>query len=125
MVNKTEATRNAACNAVVDRVDDGTNSPYGVLGLYTSDSTEITALRLSNPAFRDATDGTAIVNFIYDATAFVDGTAALFWFNNRDGSNVFGGTVSGPGGGGDMQLSNISIPKDSTVSITPGYYSVP
>lgn len=124
-LRKTAGTKNAACNAVVDRIDDGTSNPYGSLSISTSDSTVITALRLSNPAFADATDGTATANYIYDNTAFVDGTASLFDFYNRDGTQIWGGSVTGPGGGGELEISSVSIPADTTVSISTAKYIVP
>lgn len=124
-VSKTSETKSAACDAVVDRIDLGSLSGAGTLRIYNSDSTVLASLGLSNPAFADATDGTSLCNFIYDSTGITDGTSSIFWFHNRDGSSVLGGTVSGPGGGGNLVLSNSAITTDTTVSLTPGYYVVP
>lgn len=117
MLTKSAAAKNAACDAVVDLIDIGTGLSYGTLNVYTSDSTLISSSRLSNPAFADATDGTSTANLIYDATAFVDGTAATFGFYDRDSTWVWGGDISLPSGGGVMELSSLSIPADTTVSI--------
>lgn len=125
-LQKSTDAKNAACNGVVDLIDDGTSSPFGTLNIYTSDSTLITSIQLSNPAFGNAVDGTATANFIYDATALVDGTASSFGFYNRDSTWVWGGDVTLPGNGGVMELSSLYIPADTTVSISsPVRYIVP
>lgn len=125
MLRKSSEAKNLACNAIVDRIDQGSLYPYGSLYIYDLDSTTITSLRLTYPAFADATDGTATANFIYDNTAFVDGTASTFDFYARDGSWVWGGGVSLAGQGGEMELSSLFIPQDTTVSITTARYIVP
>jgi hypothetical protein len=128
---KSTATRNADCNLMVDRIDLGSATPYGRLATYTSDGTTLSLQRLSNPAFTDAADGTAYIGVtygkvIYDSTAFVDGTIASFGFLNRDATFVWGGSVTLPGVGGDMELSSLSVTaNDTTVSISSGYYVVP
>ena len=125
LIKSTEA-KNASCNALVDLIDVGSLAPYGSLNIYNSDSTMISSLRLSNPSFNNAIDGTATANFIYDATALIDGTASSFGFYNRDASFVWGGDVTLPGNGGVMELSSLIIPKDTTVSISsPVRYIVP
>lgn len=125
-LNKSTVAKNAACDAIVDLIDEGTSSPYGTLNVYTSDSTLITSIRLSNPSFSNSVDGTATANFIYDATALVDGTASSFGFYNRDSTFVWGGDITLPGDGGVMELSSLSIPVDTTVSIaSPVRYIVP
>lgn len=124
-LRKSTEIRNTICNNVVDRIDQGSLYPYGSLNIYNPDSTMITSLRLTNPAFADATDGTATANLIYDNTAFIDGTASTFDFYARDGSWVWGGNVSLPGQDGIMELSSLTIPKDTTVSISTARYMVP
>ena len=124
-VTKSTAARNAACNAVVDLIDDGTNISYGTLDVLTSDSTVISTLRCSYPAFYNAVDGTATAYQIYDNTAFIDGTASSFGFYDRNRTFVWGGDITGPGGGGTLELNSVSIPADSTVSVTEAKYKVP
>lgn len=124
-LRKSSDARNASCNSVVDLIDDGTSFAYGSLQIKTYDSTVITALQLSNPAFKDASDGTAVANDIYDNTAFIDGTASLFDFYSRDGSWVWGGDISLAGNGGIMELNSLIIAKDDTVSISTAKYIVP
>lgn len=124
-LRKSAEAKNAACNGVVDLIDVGSGSPYGLLNIYTSDSTLITSMRLSNPAFADATDGTSTANQIFDSTAYIDGTASTFDFYNRDSTWVWGGDISLAGGGGVMELSSLSIPQDTTVSVSTAKYIVP
>lgn len=73
-MQKSTETQNRACNSVVDFVDEGSLYSSGQINLFNADSTLITTLSLSYPAFRDATDGTSVANTIYDATAYRDGT---------------------------------------------------
>lgn len=124
-IRKSSAAKNAACDAVVGLIDQGSFRAYGLLAIYTYDSTALGMLRLSNPAFADATDGTAYTNYIYDSTGIRDGTAALFNFLDRDSTFVWGGDVSLPGQGGTLELSSLGIRTDSTISISTGYYAVP
>lgn len=116
---------NAACDAVVDRVDQGTLFSSGKLNLYDADSTIITSLALSYPAFMDATDGTSYANPVFDATAYRDATAALYDVVNRDGTWQWDGTVSDYAGIGDWKLNSVIMYKDSTVSVSSFFYAVP
>jgi hypothetical protein len=122
---KSIAAQNAACNTIVRMVDNGTLFPTGCVDIYNADSTFITSLSFSYPAFRDATDGTAVSNMIMDATAVRDGTMALFSIMSRDRTSVWSGTISNQIGSGDMRLNTVSIYRDSTVSLASAYYAVP
>jgi len=122
---KSVETTNRSCNAVVDFVDEGSDYPSGRINILDADSTIITYLPLSLPAFRDSTDGTAVANTIYDNTAFRDATAALFDVINRDGSSAWSGTVSTFSGVGDLKLNAVVLYQDSTVSLSSAFYAVP
>jgi hypothetical protein len=124
MIQKTIAVKNLACNAVVHAIDVGSLYPTGHLSIFNADSTRITRLPLSLPAFMDATDGTAYANPIWDATSVFDATAATFWFENRDGTHIWGGTVADTTAG-DMVLGSVILPNDSTVSVDSAVYIVP
>jgi len=123
-VLKSTVAKNAACNAVVDLIDTGSLRPYGTLNILTADSTVLSALRLTNPSFSNAVDGTATASTIYDNTSFIDGTAAFFGFYNRDSTYIWGGNITTVGGGGIMELNALSIPQDATFSITSVKYIV-
>jgi len=123
-MNKSTHARNVQCNAITGLINQGTGTPSGSLRIFTSDSTLITSLHLSNPAFADSTDSTAVAYQIYDATNLVTGTASIYGFYDRDSSFIWGGTVSTIGGGGELQINSTSLVEDSTTSIFPAYYAV-
>ena len=116
--------KNVQCNAIVDLLDLGAGAPSGVLNIYDGTNSLLSSLHLSNPAFASAVDGTAQANLIYDATNRLTAIATTFGFYNRDSSFIWGGTISGIGGGGDMQLNSTSFIADETTSIFPAYYVV-
>jgi hypothetical protein len=124
-ISKDTTARNAACNAIVDLLDQGVNYTTGHLSIYNSDMTRITWHQLSNPAFGDATDGTSYANLIGDATALLDATANSFNFENRDGSSIWSGDITMVGGGGSLELDSTVIPQDTTVTIAYANYIVP
>ena len=124
-MRKSIAATNVACNAIVALVNDGSTLTSGRLNLYDIDSTIITRLPLSIPAFRDATDGTSVAEMIYDATAYRDATAALYDISNRDLVAIWDGTASTLSGTGDFRLPSLTIYQDSTVGVTSGFYAVP
>lgn len=124
-VRKSIETRNAACNTIVDRLDTGSDWSSGRLALYNSDSTVITMLELSIPAYGDSTDGTSTAYLISDATSYFDATASTFSFLNRDGTAQWSGDITEEGQGGDMQIDSTIIPADTTVSISSAVYIVP
>lgn len=121
--------QNDACNRIVSRIDTGSLNPSGRIYLYRSDSSVITYLPYSLPAYRDATDGTAVANPITDNVAFMDATgdktAAYFSAVNRDNSVCWSGTVSRYDGLGDLKLNSVIIFKDSTISLAEASYIVP
>jgi hypothetical protein len=125
MITKEVKAKNAACNAVVDLVDQGSFLSAGRLTLYGSDGSSIATLPLSYPAFMDSTDGTAQTWPIYDATATRDATATSFWISDRDGTRVYGGSVSNMSGSGDLKLNSNVLFHDSTVVISSGFFVVP
>ena len=124
-MQKSLLARNTACNAIVALVNTGSTLSAGQLRIYTSDSTLISYLPFSNPAFLTAVDGTSVSSPISDATALIDATASTFSVINRDSTVVWTGTVTGLTGHGDLKLNAISIPKDTTVSISQATYIVP
>ena len=124
-ISKAMFTRTVDCSATVSLVDQGSLYSTGHLSIYNSDMTLISWNALSLPAFATPTDASAVLNNVSDATALVDATASNFAFENRDGTAVWTGNVTVSGGGGSLQLEQISIPKDTTVAIASGIYIVP
>ena len=122
----TTARRNAAVDSVVDAIDGGTTDATGDLVLMTSGDVEVATLPFSNPAFGNAgasVAGRADANAISDDTNATGGTAALFKVQDRDNAELFRGTVTGTGGGGDIELSTVVISGGSTVGISSLTYT--
>lgn len=117
------AVRNAMADACVDVIDTGTTDANGDLEIMTSGDAEVATLECSNPAFGAAAGGTATAATISDDTNAAGGTAALFRFKDRDNGEVFRGTVTATGGGGDIELSSVAIGATDTVSISSFTYS--
>jgi len=124
-MNKALIARNAACDAVTGLVDQGLTYASGRLQIYADNSSLITWLPFSVPAFQDATDGTAVANMITDSTAFIDGTAMSFTVVNRGAIPIWSGSVVQTGYVGDMHLAQVIFPADSTISISSAIYVVP
>ena len=117
------ATRDAMANACVDRIDLGSADSAGDLEIMTSGDVEVSIHLCANPAFGASSSGTATAAAIGDDTSAAGGTAALFQFRDRDNGEVFRGTVTGIGGGGDIELDNVIVGVGVTVSITSFTYS--
>lgn len=117
--------RNGLADYTVDAVDGGAGDANGDLVIMTSGDVEVATLAFSDPAFGGAVSGTATANAISDDTNATGGTAALFKVQDKSNSEVFRGTVTATGGGGDIELSSVSIGAGDTVSITSFTYTAP
>lgn len=129
------ASRNAACDAVVDLADGGT--PPGLIRVYTgtkpgannaASGTLLAEFTLSNPAFTAAATGVATLDVTpaLTDTGITDGTAG--WFRLVTGTTfatVIDGTVTATGGGGDLQLNTTTIATGVNVEITGGTITMP
>ena len=125
MIIKEVKAKNAACNAITDLIDQGSFLSSGRLTLYATDGSSIAALPLSYPSFMDATDGTAQAWPIYDATVTRDASAVNFWMSDRDGTRVYGGSVTDDDDFGDLRLNTTWLTHDSTVAISSAFFIVP
>jgi hypothetical protein len=117
------AARNGMADYVVDLIDVGATDLNGDLVFMTSGDVEVATLAMSNPAFGAAAAGTATAAAISDDSSATGGTVALFKIQDRNNAEVFRGTVTATGGGGDIELSSVSIGAGSTVSMTSLTYS--
>lgn len=115
--------RNVLADAVVDLIDGGTTDPNGDLVIMTSGDVEVATLAFANPAFGAAASAVATANAIADDTSATGGTAALFKVQDRENREIFRGTVTATGGGGDMELSSVTIGATDTVSVTSFTYT--
>ena len=125
-------SRSAAADAVVDRIDGG--SP-GVLKIYSGSlganadtdpaGTLLATITWANPAFGAASSGVATATDPVAVNASATGTAGCFMVETSAGANVFDGTVTATGGGGDLTLSTVSLVSGSPVDITAFTYTQP
>jgi len=122
----TTTMRDVLTNAVVDAIDAGTTDTTGDLVLMTSGDVTVASLSwTATPAFGASSTGVATMNTINDDTNAIGGTIALFKFVDRDNTEVFRGTVTTTSGGGDIELSSLTIGAGDTVSITSATYTAP
>lgn len=121
------ATRNAMGDAVDDQVNAGTTDAQGdFVLLESSGPTDLVEINLQDPAFGAAAagvltlQGTPLQN---DATA--SGTADAFEIRDRDNAVVIDGSVTGTGGGGDVEIDNPSINSGQTVELDSLTWTAP
>jgi hypothetical protein len=117
------ARRNALADSVVDAVDVGTTNATGRLVFMTSGDVEVATLNLSNPAAGAASSGTATYSAITSDTSATGGTVARFKIINRDETEIYRGSVTATGGGGDIELSSLVISASDTVSVSSLTYT--
>ena len=110
------ATRNAACNAVVDLIDSGTS--LGKLKIYTAAEDVLLCTNLfANPAFGNSATGVATANAIANGTAVATGTAAVGKITDGADADVITGLVVAAGSG-DISLNSVSITEGDVISVT-------
>lgn len=117
------AVRNEQADLVVDHLDDGASA--GNLIFRTSGDVEVATCPFSDPAFGAASSGTATASAITSDTNATGGTVAKFTAEDSDGNVAFQGSVTATGGGGDIELSSLSVGAGDTVSVSSLTYSAP
>ena len=118
------AVRNALADYVVDAIDTGTTDATGDLIVQNSSDTILCTIALANPAFGAASGGTASANGLpKEGTVASAGTASKFRVRDRDNTEIFQGTVTASGGGGDMELSSTSLAVSDVVRINTFTYT--
>lgn len=120
----------ASVNAVVDLIDGGAGAGYIEIrtGAQPADvsvaatGTLLGTLPCSDPAFGNAVDVTgaarATANAVTSDTA-ADAAGTAGWFRVYDSNNVaiIDGNITITSGGGDMELDNINIAVNDTISV--------
>jgi len=115
------AIRNSLADLVVDAIDAGAGA--GSIEFQTSGDVEVATLTFSDPAFGAASSGTATANSIASDTNATGGTIAKFRVFDSDSNEVFSGSVTASGGGGDIEITSVAIGAGDTVSISSLTYS--
>lgn len=119
------SARNAACDAIVDLVDNGTTDANGDLVFMTSGDVEVATLAFSDPAFGASSSGVATANAITSDTDATGGTAVSFKVVDRDNTEVWRGTVGTIGSGADLEISVTSIGAGDTIEVLDFTFTVP
>lgn len=115
------AVRNTLATAISTAVDAGAGA--GKLVIMTSGDVEVATLTFSDPAFGAASSGAITANAITDDASATGGTAALFKVEDSNAVEVYRGTVTATGGGGDLELSSLTIAATDTVSVSSLVYT--
>lgn len=118
------ATRNAACNAIVDLIDAGAGA--GTLKVRTAAEAVLATITFADPAFGAAATGVATSSnsAVADTNASA-GTATIITFEDSDSTEVLRCTASATGGGGDIEISPTNvIAAGQTVSLADGDITV-
>lgn len=115
------AVRTAIADLVVDRIDAGAGA--GTLEFQTSGDVEVATLTFSDPAFGAAASAVATASAITSDTSATGGTIAKARAKDSTGTEVFACSVTATGGGGDIQLSSVSVSAGQTVAVSSLTYT--
>jgi hypothetical protein len=115
-------------NNLADRIDELVNTGAGTAKLQietTGGGTVLATINLQNPAFGAAAAGIITLQGtpLSDTDADATGTAAEFAVTDRDGADVFRGSVGTSGE--DINLSQTDVEAGDTVTITSFTYEAP
>jgi hypothetical protein len=124
----------ASVDALVGLLDGGAAAGYIEIRTGAQPASVATAasgtllgtLALSDPAFGAAAAGSADANAITgDSSADATGTAG--WFRAYDSNDVavIDGSITATGGGGDLELDDVSIVAGGTINVTGWTVSQP
>lgn len=116
-------TRNNIADAVLADID--ADAGAGNLVFRTSGDVEVATLALSDPA---GTVSGAVLTFssISDDTNATGGTVAKATIEDNSGDIVVtAGNVTATGGGGDIEMSSVSVGAGDTVSCSSLTYTAP
>lgn len=126
------ATRNALAQAVQVLVDAGAS---GTLKIYTGaqpatgdtaeSGTLLATVTLGDPSFGSASTGTITGADPAAVVAGASGTAGWFRVEDSTGANVFDGSVTATGGGGDLTLATTTVTAGLSIDITSFTVTMP
>ena len=123
-VTHNTTVRNAVADVVVDAIDAGGAGSIVFQDGSQSDS-DVATLSFSNPSFGAAASGVATANAITDDTDCNAGTVSKFTVYSGGAADIFSGSVTATGGGGDIILSSVAIGQGDTISISSLTYEAP
>lgn len=121
-----ERISTTARNRQADSMGDDLNS--GTLKIYTGaqpasaddapSGTLLVTINLPADAMAAAASGVAAKSGTWSGVAVADGTAGWFRFANSGATRNYDGSVTATGGGGDIELDDVSILTNQTVIIS-------
>ncbi len=117
----------ATRNDIADAVDAAVNTGSGTARLrLRDDTTTIVDFDLQSPPFGAAASGVITLQGVpIAATAAATGVVDGFQLLDRDGAVVLSGTVTGTGGGGDIEVTNVNIANGQDCSLASLTYTAP
>lgn len=117
------AVRTGIADFVVDQLDEGT--PPGKLIFQTAGDVEVATLLFAAPAFGAAVAGVAVANALTPDSDATGGTMAKARLQNAAGTDKILCSVTGIGGGGDIEMDNVLVNAGQQVSMDSLAYSAP
>lgn len=115
------AVRNSLAGVISAAADAGAGA--ALIVLRTAANAEVATLTMSATAFGAAASGVITANAITSDTNATGGTVANFILTDSNSNEVYSGTVTVTGGGGDLELSSLAIGAGDTVSISTWEYT--
>jgi hypothetical protein len=132
----------AACNAYTAKCDVGAGAaasftvysgavPANVATALTGANVALVTMVMSAPAFGAAAENVSLAaaesaaNAVADKPALATGTATFYRMFDKDGNAIWQGVVTAPNGGGDMELSSVSVIQSVSVVLQSFYFRVP
>ena len=115
----------AVRSALADLIDTLVNTGSGTAKVRLRDgSSTIVDFELGDPAFGAASSGVITLNDTpIAATASASGDVDNAQMLDQDGSVILSCSVTGTGGGGDIEVSNVSIANGQDCSLTSLTYT--
>ena len=118
-------TRNAIAALVGGAIDAGTTNATGQSIIRTSGLVAVATNTYANPAFGAPSVGVITANAIGDDINAAGGVAAIVTNEDRDNVEVWRGTVTNVGGGGDMEITDVNVNAGDTLQQTSVTYTAP
>lgn len=107
-------SRNVVVNALVDQLDAGSTAGY--IQYENSTDGEVATCKFGTTAFGAAAAGVATANTISDDTDAAGGTISQASWYDSGGTKYVECTVTSSGGGGEFEMSSVSISAGETVA---------
>lgn len=122
-ITLTTTARNAMCDALVDLIDAGSGA--GKLVFHDASHAEVATVTCADPAFGSAAGGVATGNTFVADSDCTGGTISHAHFFDSDSTEICALSVTATGGGGDIEVSSLTIGAGDTLNITSFTFTMP